>query len=370
MTIDIFPTLHFLARPGLTPGLVTITRSGTATRVGPRGHVETVEPDALRHDFAADSGIYSGWLVEESRTNLLLQARDVTASPWAATSMAVARNAVGMDGQASTACTLTAGLAGAAVYQPVSAANATYTVSVDVRRVTGSGTVSLTLDGGATWHPVTVPGDRFGRVSLTQTLANPTPGLRLDTATDAVAVDYWQIEAGGFATSRIPTTTAPVTRGADQVRIDPAGTWFNPTEGTIYVDAVPGAVGSAVKNLFSTSDSPKAVEASVNAHADGVHTNIGAIGSGFSGGSPSGIAVTPGQAVRVALAYGPNGGVVVQDGTIFQGFATGSAWTTTGMAIGHQLRGGAQRYLNGHVRHVAVFPRRLPDDQAKDLTTF
>ncbi|MFA7431527.1 MAG: hypothetical protein WCZ23_15320 [Rhodospirillaceae bacterium] len=370
MTIEIFPTLHFLARPGLTPSLLAFTRSGSATRMGPRGWVEAVAADALRHDYDPVSGVYLGWLVEESRTNLALHARDQSVAPWTRTNMNAARTALGLDGVAASATTLTATLAGAAVYQPVTAVSATYTLSVDLRRVTGSGAVSLTLDGGASWFAVTVGSTRYGRLTLTQTLANPTPGLKLDVAGDVVAADYWQLEAGSFATSRIPTTTAPMTRGADLPRLDPAGAWFNPAEGTVYIDAIPHATSTAVKNLFSSSDSPKAVEFSLNVHADGVHANIGAIGSGFAGATPSGMAVAPGAPVRVALAYGPLGGAIVQNGSAFQSFATGSSWNTTGLAIGHQLRGGAQRWLNGHVRHVAVFPRRLGNAQLAELTTF
>jgi len=372
MTIEIFPTLHFLTRPSLTPGLLAFTRSGTATRMGPRGLVETVAADALRHDFDPATGVYLGWLVEEGRTNLALHARDQSVTPWALSNMTAARTAMGLDGGAASASTLTASMAEATVSQVVTAISAAYTLSVDLRRVSGSGAVSLTLDGGATWHAVgaTLGTDRYRRVTLTQTLANPTPGLKMGTAGDVLASDYWQLEAGSFATSRIPTAGATVARGGDMPRLDPAGSWFNPTEGTVYIDAVPHPTSTAVKNLFSSSDSPKAVECSVNALPDGVHANVGAIGSGFFGASPSGMAITPGAAVRVALAYGPAGGAVLQNGTVFHGFSTGSAWTTTGLAIGHQLRNGAQRWLNGHVRHVAVFPRRLGDAQAAELTTF
>lgn len=373
MTIEIFPTLHFLARPGLTPGLLAFARSGAATRMGPRGLVEDVAPDTLRHDYDAASGVYLGWLIEESRTNLLLHARDLSAAPWTRANLTAPRSATGADGAAASAPTLTATLAGGAVFQPVSAASASYTLSVDLRRVAGTGAVSLTLDGGTSWFAVdaaALRGDRYSRVSLTQTLANPVPGLKLAVAGDAVAADYWQLEAGAFATSRIPTAGAPVTRGADLPTVDPAASWFNPAEGTVYVDATPHPRAAGVKTLFSSSDSPDAVEVSVNVHAQGVQTNLGAIGSGFSGASPSGRAVVPGAAVRVALAYGPGGGVAVQDGAVFQSFASGSRWDTAGLALGHQLRGGAQRWLNGHLRHVAVFPRRLGEAQVVELTTF
>jgi hypothetical protein len=124
MTIEIYPTLHFLARPGLTPSLLTYTRTGSATRMGPRGLVEAVAADTLRHDYDPVSGVYLGWLVEESRTNLALQSRDQSVAPWTRGNMTAARTAVGADGVAASASTLTATLSGATVLQSVTAVSA------------------------------------------------------------------------------------------------------------------------------------------------------------------------------------------------------------------------------------------------------
>lgn len=371
MTIDIFPTLHVLPRPGLAPAAVTLTRSGPATRMDARGRVEEVATDVPRHDFDRATGVYRGWLIEEGRTNLLLQARDAAVSPWTRTGLSVARTAEGADGGAESASTLTATQAGGTCFQAVMAGAAPYTVSVDLRRLGGDGPVALTLDGGASWVDVTgqVGTAGFARVSITRTLANPTVGLKLGASGDAVAADYWQLEAGGFATSRIPTTTAPATRGADLALIDPAQRWFNPDEGTIYLEASVATGDAAVKNLFSSAEDPDAVECSVNDPAQGVHVNLGAIASGFGGGSPSGVPVAVDAPLRIAFAYALAGGAVVQDGTVFQTYGTGRRWDSGRIAIGCQLRGGAQRFLNGHLRHLAVFPRRLSDAQAVDLTT-
>jgi hypothetical protein len=371
MTLDIFPTLHFLPRPGLTPGALSFSRSGTATRVDPRGRVETVAADLLRHDFDPLTGAYLGWRVEEGRTNLLIRCRDASVAPWTRTGLTATLDAEGLDGEAATATALTAGQAGATLYQSLTAASAAYTLSVDLKRLSGGGTVSLTLDGGATWSEVTgqVVEDRYSRVSVTQTVANPVAGLRLATAGDAVAADFWQVEAGSFATSRIPTTTAPVARGPDLLSLDTTADWFNPVEGTVYIEASIAAASTAVKNLFSTLDAPDAVECSVNDPAEGVHVNSGAIASGWTGSSPSGQAVAVGQPLRFALTHGPRGGAFVHDGTAFQTFSTGKGWDTSQMAIGCQLRNGAQRFLNGHLRHFAVFPRCLSETQAVELTT-
>lgn len=372
--IDIFPTLHFLARPGLTPALLTVTRSGSgATCINALGQVAEVNANALRHDFDAASGHYLGWLVEESRANLALHSRDLSQAAWNRTQMTASRSVLGLDGASASACLLTATAATATVFQPLSATSATYTLSVDLKRQTGSGPVSLTLDGGATWTPVTAAldaaGSAFTRLTLTQTLANPTPGLRISTSGDAVVCDYWQVEAGSFATSRLATTTAPVTRAADRLTVaTTGGGWFNRLEGTVYVEATPRSPGTAPRNLFSSAQDPKSVEFSVDTPANGVQTNTGYIASGYSGTTASGHAVSLGTPQRVALAYGLGGGACAHNGNTFLTYATGSSWDTSQVAFGHQIRGGAQRFLNGHIRHVAIFPRRLSNAQIEGLT--
>ena len=58
-----------------------------------------------------------------------------------------------------------------------------------------------------------------------------------------IAVDFVQNEAGAYATSPIPTTTAAVTRAADVIIINtavaPIASWINETAGTLYAEGVP-----------------------------------------------------------------------------------------------------------------------------------
>lgn len=372
MTIDIYPSLHFLPRPGLVPQAMTVARSGTATRIDARGFVEAVAADTLRHDFDPLTGAYLGWLIEEPRTNLALHARDLTEGAWTKTGISAVRTQTGADGAANGASALTASVAGATITQVVTAASAAYTFSVDLKRMSGSGPVSITLDGGATWQDVTaeLSSLRFTRVTRTQTVANPAFGLKLATAGDVVIADYAQLEAGAFATSRIPTGAGAVARGGDVCTLNAGQNWFNPAEGTVYVEAETFGVGTTPKNLFSSKNDPEAVETSVDDPTLGIGANVGAIASSYFGGaSPSGIAVTLGQPFRIAMAYSLGGGALVQGGTVFQQWAVGSTWLTSQIAIGAQLRDGPKRFLNGHVRHFAIFPRRLSNAQAVELTT-
>jgi hypothetical protein len=64
--------LNFAGARALDPR-VTFTRSSVATRVGPDGLLQTVAPNVARFDHSPTTRESLGLLVEEQRTNLLLQ---------------------------------------------------------------------------------------------------------------------------------------------------------------------------------------------------------------------------------------------------------------------------------------------------------
>jgi hypothetical protein len=94
------------------------------------------------------SGACQGLLVEEARTNICLYARDIQ-SGYTKTSATAALTATGVDGVANTASTLTASAANGTAHQRITSASAARSLSMFVKRRTGTGTVSIT-HGGAT----------------------------------------------------------------------------------------------------------------------------------------------------------------------------------------------------------------------------
>src|SRR6185369_3655726 len=100
--------------------------------------------------------------------------------------------------------------------------------SAFVKRLSGSGPIEMTMDGGTTWANVRVA-NTWTRVSIpAQTLANPTVGLRLVNRGESIAVDCVQNEklTGGRAglsavSSPITTTAASAERAADIVALSP-----------------------------------------------------------------------------------------------------------------------------------------------------
>jgi hypothetical protein len=140
----------------------------------------------------------------------------------------------GLDNVANSASRLTAAAADATLLQLLTAATGTRTTSVWIKRVSGSGTVSLTRNGGTGWTDITsslVTGT-WVPVALTSDVgANPTVGLKMGTSGDVIDVDCFQDENGAWRTSPILTTTAAVTRNADVLSYASA---FDVAQGTAF----------------------------------------------------------------------------------------------------------------------------------------
>lgn len=99
----------------------------------------------------------------------------------------------------------------------------TFTPSFLLKRTTGSGTISITLDGSnytditsllntSSLVQVTAPGSKL--------LASYTLGIKLGTSGDAIVADFAQLENNPFATSPIWTTSASLARGTEGLFIN------------------------------------------------------------------------------------------------------------------------------------------------------
>jgi len=166
-----------------------------------------------------DSGWYA--LVEPAATGLALWNRDLTNAAWVKTGgggTTAAKDQVGIDGVANSASSLTADGADGTALQAITSVSAARAFAPFVKRITGTGTISITLDGGLTYTDITasINSSTFTRVTGLQTLADPTIGFKITTSGDKIAVDVAGIENGTVATSPIPVPGAAiVTRAAD-----------------------------------------------------------------------------------------------------------------------------------------------------------
>jgi hypothetical protein len=208
---------------------VTFTRTGnTATVTNSSGVIVAINADLPRFDFNPTTLVCNGLLIEESRTNLLL-------------------NSLLNGTNLSTQLVTTTAVA--------------HTLSFY-----GTGQIVLTGTSSAT---VIGTGVYPARQTLTFT---PTVGVLTLTVTGTV--QYAQLEVGSFPTSFIPTAGSQVTRTADIAVM--TGTnfsdWYNQPEGSLGIQFVQpydlagnksiaalSAATNANQAVFLTVSAPRAV---------------------------------------------------------------------------------------------------------------
>lgn len=116
--------------------------------------------------------------------------RDLSLAAWNKSMMTAVKNAVGIDGVANAASSVTATLAFGTVLFATTAAALARTFQAWVSRKAGYGRVWMTGDGGASWTDITAQvGPAYKRVSIPVTLANPSFGFMLENSGDAINVD-------------------------------------------------------------------------------------------------------------------------------------------------------------------------------------
>ena len=123
--------------------------------------------------------------VEPAAANILLE----VLTSWTDTTLTPVLNATSWAGVANGAYTVTAsGANGTLMSSAVSATSAAFTFVCAIKRKTGTGAVSMTIDNGATWTAKTLT-TSFQYFNVTKTAANPQLGFKLATSGDAIIVD-------------------------------------------------------------------------------------------------------------------------------------------------------------------------------------
>jgi hypothetical protein len=144
----------------------------------------------------------------------VLQTRDLTQAVWVKSGITAALNQAGRNSAANGCSSITATADGGTVLQTTVATSAARGAYADVKRISGSGTIEMTRDGGASWTVLDLSHPRFNgwsRVSLgIATAANDVIGFRLSTTGDIFAIDHVQIDEAPYETCIVPQTTAKV----------------------------------------------------------------------------------------------------------------------------------------------------------------
>jgi hypothetical protein len=313
-------------------------------------------------------GGFGKLLLEPQRTNIALRSEEFSnASSWVLTNSGTitANTTISPDGT-QTADTLNAGANSAQVQQHrIGTSGAVYTVSIWVKRITGTGNVFLRAVVNAdTLIAVTSDWQRF---TATVTSIAPTIriGVKLATSGDAVAIWGGQVELGSYATSYIPTTTTAVTRVADAALKTGISSLIGQTEGVFYaeVDASPSL--SVTRSIATIQDGSNYTRLRINtSSALSLETYLG---GSFVSQVAGGIILNGTNKVAFCYKNGESLSLFLNGTLIAIGPVVTTNPTCSTIRIGSDNFNSFQ--LSNGIYQALLFPTRLTDTELIALTT-
>ena len=372
--------------------LVTFTRASTGTFVGSDGVIQTATTNEPRFDHNPTTGESLGLLVEEARTNNLLQSEDFS-STWTSSNIAVTTNSVVAPDGTTTADTIAPPADGLTVTRflrqnPILTTQQAYTLSVfaKVGTATTNGITLYVSDSTATnifranfnlftlitsvgntgWAAPTatiVPyPNGWYRCILTGVTSTVHVSLRAQiylnmfgNTSDTYGTHHiWgaQLEAGASPTSYIPTTGATVTRAADVASITGANfsSWYNQTEGTLFFEGINPAVSTTA---FAVSDGSTNNRLQMET---GTNTRVARVVSGGTTQASNNIAYTYGASQKFAMSYVANSINFANAGTLGTEDTSATIPTVDQARIGANPTGANP--LNNTIKRFTYWPTR------------
>lgn len=370
----------------------TPTTSAAITNYIPQLMIAAANQARFDHDPI--TGECKGLLVEESRANLAIYAEQFDNAAWTANNASILANcAIAPDG-ALTGDKLigNATLNAHSVYRTQTLTAVAYTVSVFAKagerswlaiNVTTSsdnftwfnlaaGVVGA-IGSGLTASIISV-GNGWYRCSVTFTATAATWYTTFASATGNSVSSYindgysglyiWgaQLEAGSFATSYIPTTSAQVTRSADTLVMSGVNfsSWYNRSEGTLYTESYksPGTNNGIASINVNGAASVIGSQYS-GANAESFIMVGGSVSCDFIIPSASGIN-------KVAIAYATNNANGAANGVLSTLDTLVLLPASDTLQIGCLYNGTAM--LNACIKRLIYFPKRLSDAEIKEMT--
>ena len=297
---------------------VTFTRSGnTATVINSTGVIVGINADLPRFSYDPTTLACNGLLIEDARTNLLLNSL--------------------IDGTS------------------LSTQSVTTTAVATTLSFYGTGAITLSGTSSAT---VTGTGVYPSRRTFTFT---PTAGTL--TLTVSGTVQYAQLEVGSVATSFIPTAGATVTRNADLASITGTNfsSWFNATNGAIYAEM---SNVLALGSIYSIDDGT-ANNRFVGQYNSSTQTLFRFLTAGVEQGAIIQMnAVSAGAICKMVGAYKLNDFAMATNG-----LATNLDTSGTVPSGVNQMRFGRNvvntTFLNGFFRKFMYWPQRITDNEVR-----
>lgn len=166
-----------------------------------------------------------GLNIANDRQNRVLQSRDLTQAVWTKTNCTVLKNQTGRTNVANSASQVTVTADGATITQAITVTSLSLYGTIDIKRISGSGTVSMSMDNGTTTTVLSTSSPIFNGICRSgipvQTLANPTVILTFSTNGDVWLIDFVELsDSGGFENEPVSTVAASVKGWRDRAYAD------------------------------------------------------------------------------------------------------------------------------------------------------
>ena len=387
----------YAIKPTDGSGDLSVTRATTATRVNSAGLIESVASNVPRLDYT--NGTCPSILVEPQRTNLLTYSEQFDNAAWNnVRGVVTANSTISPDG--TTNSDTFASAAGqpfppALTRTPSFTGNTNYSFSVFAKILGNSNLFNMAYvdnisgyTGGSVLYnlstqsititqspnsSVTASIQNYGNgwyrlVINFLTIATPSFNyLQIGQSTNDVGNGFAlygaQLEAGAYATSYIPTTSASVTRNADVISKTGISSLIGQTEGVMYFDlktianndfkrlSING--GSYVNSIFFDFDNTNTLYAKV-----------------FNGGSAVATLIASGINIanrnKIAIAYKNNDFSFYVNGSQVASQSSGSI--PSGLA-NYEFSLASNQIFEGNINTAALWKTRLTNAELATLTT-
>jgi hypothetical protein len=388
--------------PNTTLGDLSVTRATTATRVNSSGLIESVASNVPRLDYS--NGTCPSILVEPQRTNLVTYSSQFDDASWSKTSVSVTANStISPDGTLNADTITSTSTSGdpQIIKNLTISTNTTYSYSFYIKKDnnesrfpefllrtepisyieqyiqlnTKTGATVIRYATSGTSHKVESFGD-YWRLTLTNVSLLDT-GIRVGirpAATNVIgtynpqigSIIAWgaQVEAGSYATSYIPTTSASVTRNADVINKTGISSLIGQTEGTVFFDIRLDTISAQTNDpvLWYMKDGgtgERYVELFDNGNLSYIEFN----GAVIANITKSGLTV---GRHKCAIAYANNDMTFYVDGVQI---GTGTSGTPSGFSEFGLQYYNTEFYGQQKVNTIALWKTRLTNTQLATLTT-
>jgi len=380
--------------------IVTFTRASTATYFNSAGTLTSAAIDAPRLDYNPSTLAAQGLLIEEARTNLLLQSANFTTT-WGQTNVTITANTTASPDGGTNGDTLLANSAGAATNQSSQTftAGSTITISLFAKknasnflRIEAGGLVDcwFNLDTGVTGSNSAGSGNVLFSAKSIQAISGGWYRCVLNVTTSTIttigcnvypvnsdgnsssvgsSVFLWgaQCEAGAFPTSYIPTTTTALTRSTDVALVNTLSPWYNASAGTVYAEVGSAPVNTIVQQVWYLSDGTTNNVMFLRRNTSGFPSAAVTVSAVTQGDIISGGAVAGNATYKTAFAYATNDLAISTNANAVGTDTAASIPTVDRLALG--ANPSTTQLLNGYLRRITYYPRRLSNAELQAITT-